>query len=45
MKLYLVMFMLWSAAYSLKSAASTAAEIQHLLTFIETSHCQYERNG
>ncbi|MDK1287600.1 DUF5329 family protein [Pseudoalteromonas umbrosa] len=45
MKLYLVIFMLWSATYSLKSIASTAAEIQHLLTFIETSNCQYERNG
>ncbi|KID56275.1 hypothetical protein JF50_18645 [Pseudoalteromonas luteoviolacea] len=45
MKFYLVMFILLNATYSLKSIASTAAEIQHLLTFIEMSHCQYERNG
>jgi len=44
MNLVKVVFVLLST-FSLQAFASTQDEIDHLLSYVESSGCQYERNG
>lgn len=39
------MLLILLSAFSLNAMASTHTEIEHLLTFVASTECQYERNG